>query len=377
MRLQTGRIVRGTDFTGRKELLKTVATYIDMNQSVVLIAPRRYGKSSIIRKILDTETAYKSIEIDIMKIYNKKDLAAAIIEETYKLVGISNIFEYMKKTTITTLQTLTSVLNGVSLTIDDVEIGLTFDLAAGKDDDALLLHALELPEKIAEKLNIRIIFAIDELGEIRNLKDHKKILALMRSVFQKNEKVNFIFAGSQYSLMNKIFTDKNSPFFRFAEIINVPTMKEEEFSAFLKHAFEKDHVSLYDTFTKDVVGVSGGIPYYIIKIAQEVLITAMITGKMNTYRINVCKAALKRYKAEESYFLGELSKIKGKKYYIQLLKALSNKEDPYKEMEKIGVIKQNINKILLSLLDDGLIEKEGKKYKITDPFLNRYIRKSL
>lgn len=377
MDFQTGRIVKGDAFTGRTKLLLRVTSYLNMNQSVVLIAPRRYGKSSIIRKVLDNKEDCKSIEIDIMKVYNKKDLAEAIIEETYKLVGINNVLEYMKKTSLTALQVITKVLSGISLTLDDVEIGLTFDLAAGKDDDAFLLHALSLPEKIAEKLNINIIFAIDELGEIKNLKEHEKILALMRSVFQKSEKVNFLFAGSQYSLMNKIFTDQNSPFFRFAEVVNVPTMKAEEFTDFFKHAFKKDQVSLYKTFTEDIVNMAGGIPYYIIKIAQEVLITAKISGKMNTYRIDVCKAALKRYKAEETYFLGELNKIKGKKYYIQLLKALSKNEDPYKEMEKIGVLKQNTNKILRALSDDGIIEQKRKDYEITDPFLKRYIRKEL
>lgn len=375
MKLQTGRIVKGEEFTGREELLERVYAYIEMNQSIVLVAPRRYGKSSIIRKVLDNTTNHKSIEIDLMKIYNKRDLAEKIIEETYKLVGISNVWEYAKKTSIQSLNILNNILKKINITFDEVEIGITFDLASKKDDDAFLLHALELPEKIAKSLNIRIIFAIDELGEIRNLKEYKKILDVMRSVFQTFERTNFIFAGSQYSLMNEIFTDRNSPFFRFAEILNVPTMKVEEFEGFFEKVFKIKEISLYKGFTHDLVEISGGIPYYIIKIAQEVFISAVVNKKMNTYPVNVCKAALARYEKEETYFLGELSRVKGKKYYYQLLKALSVQDDPYKALESKGVLKQNVNKILLELMNDGIIEKNTNSYSIIDPFLSRFIRK--
>lgn len=377
MQLQTGKIVKGTDFTGREKLLREITTYLDMGQSVVLIAPRRYGKSSIIQKIIDTKTGSRSIQIDLMKTFNKRDLAEAIIEETYKLVGISNFFEYTKKVTIETFNTISKILKKFELSIEEAGLNLTIELASKNDDDALLRHALELPEMIAEKLDINILFAIDELGEIKNFKEHEKILMLMRSVFQEAQRVNFIFAGSQYSLMNHIFTDQNSPFFRFAEVIHVPTMRTEEFEPFFKKVFKQVQISLYPDFTKDVVAVSGGIPYYIVKIAQGVLVNTKIRGKMNVYPLAVCRAALERYKQEEGYFIGELSRVKGKKYHIQLLKILATGGDPYKELDTLGVKKQNVNKILVALMDDGLIAKSNGRYGIIDPFLRRYLAKDL
>jgi len=375
MELQTGRIVSGENFRGRKELLLQIKTYMEINQSIVLVAPRRYGKSSIIKKVLDNSKKYKSIEIDLMKVYNKRDLAEKIIEETYKLVGINNVWEYTKKQSYQTMQVITNILKSVKISFEEAEVGVSFDLSSGKDDDAFLLHALALPDKIAQRLGIRIIFAIDELGEIRNLKEWEKILDVMRSVFQTVEKTNFIFAGSQYSLMNKIFTDKNSPFFRFAEVLNVPTMRAEEFKGFFEEVFKKKNISLYKGFTEDLVAISGGIPYYIIKIGQEVFVNALIKNKMNTYPVHICKGALARYYKEESYFMSEMNKIKGRKNYYQVIKILSQKENPYKELKSKGLLKQNIVKILQDLQDDGMIEKRGTDYRIIDPFMNRYIKK--
>ncbi len=377
MELQTGKIVKGDNFTGREQLLQNINTFLDMGQSVVLIAPRRYGKSSIIQKIIDTRTDTGFIQIDLMKIFNKRALAEAIIEESYKLIGISNFFEYTKKATLETFNSLSKILKKFEIGIEEIGLNLTIELSSETDEDALLKHALELPEKIANKIGIKILFAIDELGEIRNLKEHEKILALMRSVFQEAERVNFIFAGSQYSLMNYIFTDRNSPFFRFAEVVHVPTMETEDFKPFFKEVFRVMQISLYDNFTKDIVKISGGIPYYIVKIAQGVLVNMRMKGKMNVFPFSVCRSALEKYRQEEGYFIGELNRVKGKKYHIQLLKALAAGGDPYRELDALGVRKQNVNKILIALMDDGLIMKDGGDYRIIDPFLRRYLAKDL
>lgn len=377
MKLQTGITATGDQFTGRAEMLKRISLYIQMNQSIVLIAPRRYGKTSIIKKVISDHPSYKSIEIDLMKVYNKKDLAEKIINETYRHVGIKNFVEYAKKFSVDAMTTITKILHGIGFTIDDVEVSLSLKLFEKGDEDALLEHALSLPDRMAKKLNTKFIFAIDELGEVVQLKDHERILQLMRSVFQHTENVTYIFAGSQYSLMNGIFSDRNSPFFRFAEPIVVPPMKAEEFKGFFEKVFKMLQISLYKDFTSDIVNISGGIPYYIVKIAQITLIETKMSRSMNTYPFGVCRAALMQYQREEAYFNKELEKLRGKKHFISGLKALSKNLDPYKELKGDGVQRQNVRKILVALEDDGLIEQRKKDYIIIDPFLKRYIRKEL
>ncbi|HFS85140.1 MAG TPA: ATP-binding protein [Epsilonproteobacteria bacterium] len=377
MELQTGKVATGRGFVGREALLQKVTLYMEMNQSVVLIAPRRFGKTSLIKKLIETNSEYKAIEIDLMKIYNVKNLAEKIVRECYSLIGIYNFSEYLKKFTIESMKTLSSALESVSLSLDDIEISVSLKLFEENDPYALLEHALSLPEKIAQKLGIKVLFAIDELGEVVNLREHQRVLEMMRATFQYSQQVNYIFAGSQYSLMNAIFTDKNSPFFRFAEPVIVPPMREDEFLQFFKEVFKGAEVSLYRQFTKDVVSISGGIPYYITKVVQIVLIDCKINQKLNTYRWSVCKAALIQYQREEVYFNQELSRLRGKKHYFQTLKVLSREGDPYKEMKREGVQRQNVRKILKALEDDGLIEQQGTVYRVIDPFLNRYIRKEL
>ena len=91
-RFQTGKVVSGEFFKGRKKIVTEVETLISMDQSVALIAPRRYGKSSIIQKVIeDKRHLYKIISIDLMEVQNKRLLAELVIAKTYQAIGLHGL----------------------------------------------------------------------------------------------------------------------------------------------------------------------------------------------------------------------------------------------------------------------------------------------
>ncbi|NJK87563.1 MAG: hypothetical protein HC906_17890 [Bacteroidales bacterium] len=49
---QVGKPVTGSEFIGRERELKTISQLVNSGQSVVLIAPRRFGKTSLLLKLL-------------------------------------------------------------------------------------------------------------------------------------------------------------------------------------------------------------------------------------------------------------------------------------------------------------------------------------
>ena len=49
---QVGKPVKGNAFVGRDKEIKEIQTYLEMGQSVVLIAPRRFGKTSLVLEVL-------------------------------------------------------------------------------------------------------------------------------------------------------------------------------------------------------------------------------------------------------------------------------------------------------------------------------------
>ncbi len=376
-RFQTGKIVSGEFFKGREKIVSEVETLISMDQSVVLIAPRRYGKSSIIQKIIDDKGhLYKTISIDLMEVHNKRLLAELIISRTYQAIGLNGVLGQLKEGTLEVLSQIINYLASLKLTMNDVSLQFTEKLIKDKDDDRLLKHALELPGIVSEKLNIKFLFAIDEFGEIDKFQSKDELLDLMRSIFQNQNNVVFIFAGSQYALMNKIFKDKQSSFYKFAVPIQVPTMSGKEFEKLFYDVFYSNGVSIPDGFASKVEKISNGIPYYMIRIAQQVLVDAKVGGVLNTYCFSIKRAALEVYSREESYFSLELNKLRGKRYDTIALSAIATGDSFSSELAKYGVARQNANTIVNSLMFMGFIDRTGAgSYKIIDPFLRRYIKK--
>ncbi len=86
-----GKPVSGNMLIGRKTLLTELTQILAIGQSIVLIAPRRYGKTSIALEILNqfkTKDWFIS-EIDIFNITDKQNFSEKIIESCLKNNPIS------------------------------------------------------------------------------------------------------------------------------------------------------------------------------------------------------------------------------------------------------------------------------------------------
>ena len=62
---QSGSPVKGKNFIDRKKYLPLFKSYIDNNQHIMIKAPRRFGKTSLIKHIFEYEQNYEFIYIDI------------------------------------------------------------------------------------------------------------------------------------------------------------------------------------------------------------------------------------------------------------------------------------------------------------------------
>ena len=80
MKIQVGKPVTGNDLIGRDQELQELEQCIAMGQSVALIAPRRYGKTSLLLEIIRRSKQQNlfSFYLDLFSIPDLYDLAAEI-----------------------------------------------------------------------------------------------------------------------------------------------------------------------------------------------------------------------------------------------------------------------------------------------------------
>ena len=121
-----------------------------------------------------------------------------------------------------------------------------------------LEDVFDLLEKLSNE-NQRTIVILDEFQEIERLgSDMGKKL---RSIMQYHKNINYVFLGSQESMMHEIFEKKNSPFYHFGIVLTLPIIKKEEFRKFLCEGL-KLVINDPEELADKILNFTVGHPYY-------------------------------------------------------------------------------------------------------------------
>ena len=354
---RTGSPVKGTDFIDRKKHLPIFKEYLNNNQHVMIKAPRRFGKTSLIKQVFEHEKSYEYIYVDLRRATNLKSLANQIIEKAYAFAGIDNFFYTLKKS-------ITGLLKSIqNVKIDDIgEITLKFLENDNFDETEYFLHSLEVVEKIAAKKDLNIKFIFDEFQDILRISDNF-ILEQLRSIMQHHEKVTYVFLGSIETIMTKIFEDKTSSFFHFARVMQLEGLDIKELYDYTRNVFDSLDVK-YNNSLIMLLEFLKGHPDYSMQVLQSIYFKIKID---NLKEINemLCIENLKIVIDENRAYLEELiMKAKQKKYHFEVLSSIANKLTAQ-------VNPKTLYSVHSSLEDMGLIKKiDRAEYIINDIFLN-------
>ncbi|RZB30178.1 MAG: hypothetical protein SRB1_02458 [Desulfobacteraceae bacterium Eth-SRB1] len=360
----TGVPVTGNDFAGRKQELRAIRHFLQNGQSVVVIAPRRFGKTSLILTILQElqKSGSYVADVDLFTILNKKRLAEAIVEKTLENKKIESIVSRIKKG-------VSQVVKNIEMkqVIEDYQLVLKFAEPHVSLDD-LLEAALDFPQKFAEKEKRDIYFFYDEFGDVAKL-DGDDLIKLMRGKFQRHSNVCYIFAGSHESLMNELFTKRKSAFYKFARIIYLEEIASPDFADYIRKRFKQEGIGMSDEAIKGIIGKTRCHPYY----------TQLLCGFIH-YIIAGKKKKVEQGDIEDGYeeaFISEktyLEKLWEELTVGQLetLFRITSSESLYSNETRT-----NVGRSVKSLLFKGIIKRTGRgKYGIIDPFFEEFLRRN-
>lgn len=358
---KTGSPVKGNDFIDRKKHLPIFKAYLQNNQHVMIKAPRRFGKTSLVKQVFEHEKSFNYIYVDLRRATNLTSLANQILEKAYSFAGVENFMEQFKKSITGLLKTIQSIK------IEDVgEITLLHLENGVKDEREYFLHSLDVVEKISLKKELYIKFVLDEFQDILRISDDF-ILEQMRSVIQHHEAVTYVFLGSIESIMTKIFSSKSSPFFHFARIMSLEGLDIDELYEYTKEVFEKQNIKFDDSLLKMLQYLQGH-PDYSAQILQALYYKGIIE-ELKSIDYDVCLEVLTQVILENRAYLEELiSKTKQKKHHYEVLHSIANGYS-------IELSSKSLYNIHSSLEEMGLIKNQQRgKYSINDIFLEALLQ---
>ncbi len=230
--------------------------------NVVLMSPRRLGKTGLIEYCFEQEVIrkdYVTIFVDILRTSSINEFTYLLGRAVFETIGLRS-----QKTMRQIVATLKS-LSG-SFGYDPVNNMPTFDIKLG--DITNPTYTLEEIFTCIEQADKRCIIAIDEFQQIVSYPE-KNIEALLRTHIQHSTNANFIFSGSERHLMNKMFADAARPFYNSADIIMLDPISEVKYSEFVKGHFRSSGRQVDDAAIHAVYQAFGGNTYYLQKVFHD------------------------------------------------------------------------------------------------------------
>jgi uncharacterized protein len=193
-----------------------------------LSAPRRYGKTTLLGKVLQDATAadLTTVYVDF---YGVVSLAEVIvrIEEAYRasLQGpVARWFAGVRRTWSPTVHAGAPAL-GVEVELQPEAEGLR-----------LLQQVLDLPLGVYERTSRRTVVVFDEFQALLSVGN--EIDGLIRSRIQhQREEASYIFAGSHPGLMAELFGDRARPLFGQARALRLQPLDDASLAAYIGERF--------------------------------------------------------------------------------------------------------------------------------------------
>jgi hypothetical protein len=362
-------------FTDREEELAELASDMANGQNVLIYAPRRYGKSSLILRAAQEALREKALVAycDLMKTPTKERFAAALAKTIYADIAspVGQAFERAAE-----------LFRGLrvlpTMEVDPTDGSLRFSFQAGRrrgDIDETIEHLLELFGELAAERRRRVVVVFDEFQEVASL--DPKFPNLMRAVFQSQPEVSHIYLGSKRHILQRIFNDRNEPFWRSAKQLEIGPIPPERFGPFLRERFYSSGKAIVADALVALLTVSGGHPYGTQELAYFTWELVPAAGEAT--RTTVEEATARVLRSEHNH----LSAIWDEAPRPQRLLMLALAEEPTESIYAASYHERHelpATPTLQTALN-GLIRKEivGRVppdgYRIVEPFLAEWLRR--
>jgi hypothetical protein len=331
---------------------------------VRLYAPRKYGKTSLLRRALADGEKREGLVPVLVDLYGVVSLAdvAVRFERAYakELRGAirGRVEEFLQKT-------------GLGLSLGAFGISARLQLEP-KTDPLPALHALlDLPLRLEEAGGFRAFIALDEFQDIGKV---PALDGILRSHIQfQGDVASYVFAGSEPGLMRQLFERKEAPLYGSAVPVRLGRLRDEDIAAYVADRFRQSKRNVGEALNP-LLASAKGHPQRAMLLAHR-LWEEVDRGSAATLDdwASAHEAALGELQPEfEAQWRGlDTSEQK------TMRAILAGEGSPYRAavLERLGLTKTMAQKALQRLGARAEVEVEGRKQVVVDPLFAEWIER--
>ena len=263
-----GEIVPGAAFADREAELDRLVGDLEDGQKVFLISPRRYGKSSLVRRALAAVARHGALTVDVT-VSSYSSYLSFLEGYARALASVETRWE-RARTWLT--EAISSTRPEVRFEPEDTGLGrvsVAFPLVEStRDINRLANEIFALPGRLAAERKRQVVVALDEFQAITGFTEGTTAEHAMRAAAQQQRTVGYVFAGSEPSLMDRMISSRR-PFYKAGPVMRLQKIPADLFAEFVEKQFTKSGIRPEPGLGAAIVDLAGNLPYDVQRLAHE------------------------------------------------------------------------------------------------------------
>jgi len=362
-------ILYGEPFCDREKETARYLSAARMGESICLISPRRYGKTSLLNQVAGKleENGWLTAKIDFMQAFSDIELAKEVERTRMNLLG-------KLRQTIQKLGKSAQILKKTKIEIDFEDLHFSMELGGPDETNGrtLLSGSLIRLRELPEKTGMALMVYLDEFQRVREIDPKGNLEAMIRAAFQKRSKKFLpMYLGSRRHMLQMMFADKSTPLFKSATLLSLDTIRIDRFASFASQQFKqtiRSHIPL------NLVSAMGsffqGHPHLLNKTAA--LIWDMcLRDKIQKVSKDICRQAMLEIIREETDAFMEVNR-KTPLHHMTVLRQIAVRgtvPKPYSAefLRACNLTQSQMQKIMDALVSDDRIYRDDTGAHIVDP----------
>jgi hypothetical protein len=365
-----GALALDDDFTNRAAEIRELTRDARNGQDVVLYAPRRYGKSSLIWRVAQELIASRVLvaQIDLMTTPTPAKFAERLAKTIHDDLA-TPLFRAKER-----LRVFSGLRVTPTVTIDPDDGSPTFSFSAAvrrEDIDDTIERLLELPGRLAADRKRKVVLVLDEFQEVVDI--DPTLPKMMRAVFQQQPEVAHFYLGSRRHMIRRIFSDANEPFWRSAKQMDLDVIAPADFRSHIERRFADTGRRVDEPALEAILGITHGHPYATQELCYFTWHQTPARGTATAER--VARALDGVLRSEHSHF--SLAWSKASSVQRTVLLALAREPghvlaSEYRARHGLPA-PSSVQKALEALERDELVARRRGHVTISEPFLAEWL----
>ncbi len=341
---------------------------IKNGRNVTMLAPRRMGKTGLIKNVfhkLQGEGEWKCAYLDIYSANTLGDFAKRLVAAILGAVDSD----------------VSKAIKAAGRFFRSIRPVVSIDSATGTPSYSFTTEPSEVETTLKEcfdflaRDNKRTVVAIDEFQQVAEFQE-RGAEALLRSYIQFLPNVRFVFAGSKRHLIAEMFSEPNRPFYNSTQMFPLGVIDEAAYRRFAAQHMRRGGITLSEEVFSRIYREFDGITWYVQAVLNR------LYGYKSATNADVDKA-INKIIAENTYNYDNILEALPPGS-VNLMRAIA-KEGGVREVQSGAFIARHglkasssAKQALSRLRDMGMVMKrDDGMYMVDDRFLGIWLAREL